>query len=204
VSDLKIESARRQLGTALALFLRDVDPVSVHCLAGGGSELIEFYAKKGGAEPFTSHILKTWPNIDIKALRKVQRQYWNAFKHASHQYSGTERDDDELLLTFTDQQNDTSLFIGWYDYALATNKLPIEAQVHQAWYIALNLEKLHPNYSTEPYEQFFPDLRSKLRAEQKRMLNQRIEFARADRDVMSDPHTEARALTLGWSPTTPP
>jgi hypothetical protein len=53
MSQLKIESARRQLGTALALYLSDHDPVSVHCLAGGGCEVIEFYAKKAGSEPFT-------------------------------------------------------------------------------------------------------------------------------------------------------
>ena len=73
VSDLKIESARRQLGTALTLFLRNVDPVSVHCLAGGGCELIEFYAKKGGAEPFTSHILETWPHFDMGHLQSAHQ-----------------------------------------------------------------------------------------------------------------------------------
>lgn len=34
--DLKAAVARRQLGTALALFLDDSDPISVHCLACGG------------------------------------------------------------------------------------------------------------------------------------------------------------------------
>jgi hypothetical protein len=43
LSKLKIASARRQLGTALALYLQDADPVSVHCLAGGGCELIDYY-----------------------------------------------------------------------------------------------------------------------------------------------------------------
>jgi hypothetical protein len=32
---------------------QDHDPVSVHCLVGGGCELIDYYAKKAGAEPFT-------------------------------------------------------------------------------------------------------------------------------------------------------
>ena len=64
MSDLKIECARRQLGTALHLYLRDLDPVSVHCLANGGCELIEFYAKKAGAKPFVLHILETQPKLD--------------------------------------------------------------------------------------------------------------------------------------------
>jgi hypothetical protein len=85
-------------------------------------ELIEFYAKKVSGEPFTSHILKTYPGLDIKKLRKIQRQFWTAFKHATHQHGGKERDDDKLLTRFKDEQNDHVLFIGWYDYAIATGK----------------------------------------------------------------------------------
>ena len=59
MSKLKIEAARRQLGQALAFFLQDRDPVAVHCLAGGGCELIEYYATKAGGQPFTSFMLKT-------------------------------------------------------------------------------------------------------------------------------------------------
>jgi hypothetical protein len=81
MSVLKIESARRQLGTALALYLQDEDPVSVHCLAGGGCELIECFAKKAGGEPFTSHVLQTLPDLKIKEVRRLQRQFWTAFKH---------------------------------------------------------------------------------------------------------------------------
>jgi hypothetical protein len=43
---LKIEIARRQLGMATHLYLPDLDPVSVHCLANAGCELIKLYAKK--------------------------------------------------------------------------------------------------------------------------------------------------------------
>jgi len=119
MSKLKVASARRQLGTALSLYLQDLDPVSVHCLAGGGCELIEYYAKKAGAQPFASHILKTFPDMKISEVRRLQRQYWSAFKHATHQHSGEERDDHALLKRFTDSQNDHVLFIGWYDYAAA-------------------------------------------------------------------------------------
>jgi hypothetical protein len=49
---------------------------------------------------------------------------------------GQERDDDQLLTHFTDEQNDHALFIGWYDYA-QVEALPMEAQVHQVWYFNL-------------------------------------------------------------------
>jgi len=51
------------------------------------------------------------------------------------------REDSELLERFEDTVNDHTLFIGWYDYALAVGALPIEAQIFQAWYFALYPEK---------------------------------------------------------------
>jgi hypothetical protein len=193
----KIEAARRQLGTALALYLQDQDPVSVHCLAGGGCELIEYYAQKAGGEPFSSHALATFPDLSIGQLRKLQRQHWTAFKHATH-LGGQERNDDELLSGFTDLQNDHALFIGWYDYAVVANAMPIEAQVHQIWYLALYPEKLDPAHSVEPIEAMFPDLRSQPRVQQKRMLMDRIKMARSDAQLMNDPKTEKRPLIIGW------
>jgi hypothetical protein len=202
MSHLKIEAARRQLGTAMALYLQNQDPVSVHCLAGGGCELIEYYAQKPGAEPFFSHIVKTYPSKGHNELKNLQRQFWNAFKHATHRY-GDERDDDELLSRFIDEQNDALLYIGWYDYAQVTGKLPIEAQAHQAWYIALHPEKLSESYSSEDYEQLFPNVCNQPRAKQKRMLVEAIEHARGTKDVMSHPATEKRSLILGWPPSWP-
>src|SRR3954464_6225413 len=75
---LKIEGARRQLGTALAFYLGDHDPVSVHCLAGGGCKVIDFYAKKAGQEPFVTHILNENSHLDIRKVRHLQRQYWTS------------------------------------------------------------------------------------------------------------------------------
>lgn len=53
--------ARRHLGTALYLFLKNQDPVSVHTLAMAGGEVAEWLAKQAGGEPFTNHILDSFP-----------------------------------------------------------------------------------------------------------------------------------------------
>jgi hypothetical protein len=192
----KVEAARRQLGSALALYLQDHDPVSVHCLAGGGCELIEYYAQKAGGEPFSSHALATFPDLDVRELRRLQRQYWNAFKHATHPHGGGEREDDDPLAAFTDEQNDHALFIGWYDYGMV-EALPMEAQVHQIWYFALHPEKLNPDQEL-PLEMLFPDLRSRPRGEQKRMLNVQIGKAKSVADFMNDPKTDRRPLIIDW------
>jgi hypothetical protein len=135
----------------------------------------------------------------LPSLRKIQRKYWTPFKHATHQHSKQERNDEEVLSKFTDEQNDAALFIGWYDYAQATKQMPVEAQLHQAWYIALHPEKLDPKDSIEPYQQWFPNLSvAKSRSVQKRILNQAIDTARKDEKVVRDPRTDPRPLILGW------
>jgi hypothetical protein len=145
-------------------------------------------------------MLKTFPDLDLREIRRRQRKYWTAFKHATHLHGEGERDDDKLLREFTDDQNDHALFIGWYDYALAVNKLPIEAQAYQIWYIALYPEKLDPKHSIDRYEKTFPNLRTKSRDEQKQMLNFVIGRARSDASLMNDPQTDSRRLVIGWPP----
>jgi hypothetical protein len=65
MSDLKIEVARRQLGMATELYLRDLDPVSVHSLANAGCELIEFYARKLSGKALLSDFAQLAHNTDI-------------------------------------------------------------------------------------------------------------------------------------------
>jgi hypothetical protein len=46
---------------------------------------------------------------------------------------------------------------------LAVNKLPIEAQAYQAWYLALYPEKLDPKHSIDRYEERMPRQRDNSR-----------------------------------------
>jgi len=191
----KTEIARRQLGTALAKFLEDSDPVSVNTLACAGCEIAEYLTRKAGEEPFSTHALLTFPDLNIDKIRQLQNQYWNAFKHAQTR-GGIEREDSELLERFGDEVNDHTLFVGWHDYMLAVGALPIEAQIFQAWYFALYPEKSNPEVDTRIYRQLFPMLPSKFRADQKRALRQVISSFREDAEVMTHPKTDPRPLML--------
>jgi len=112
----KLEVARRQLGTAFDLFIRDRDPVSVQSLACGAGEILDILAEQTGTEPFSTHILAARSDLDIVKLKHIRNQYWNAFKHATT-HKGEPRDDAVLLNSFSDEQNDGALFTGWHDYA---------------------------------------------------------------------------------------
>jgi hypothetical protein len=191
----KTEIARRQLGTALALFLDDADPVSVHTLACAGAEIAEHLTIKANAEPFSTHALATFPTLDIPKIKRIRNQYWNAFKHATTR-DGLDRADAELLERFTDEINDHALFVGWYDYTLATARIPLEAQVFQVWYFGRYPDKLNPDVGSAEFQDVFPNLDSLSRSDQKKALREVIAKYRDDQQIMNHPQTDARPLVL--------
>jgi hypothetical protein len=67
-----MEIARRHLGTALALFLDDLDPVAVQTLACSGSEIAEHLSKVAGEEPFSKHMMEEFPDLDKKKLQGLR------------------------------------------------------------------------------------------------------------------------------------
>lgn len=194
----KVESARRQLGTALHLFLEDQDPVSVHALAGGGCEVIEHFAAKAGAPTVISYVHGPLPPEQMTALRRAQRQFWSAFKHALSTDRKTERDDEALLEKFDDAENDIHLFVGWTDYGSAAGKLPIEAQVFQIWFMAGWREGIRVDELDVACDYFFPNLNRLSRPEKKKRLRAVIESQRNDPKIMGDPKTDSRPLVLPW------
>jgi hypothetical protein len=186
----KIAVAKAQLLTALDLFVRDKDPISIQCLACGGGEVVEGLAETHGEEPFAMHILTIQPDMDRKAIRRKRNQYWNAFKHF-FDLKGLPREDEEMLAQFSDINNDVALFVGWWDYMTVQKRLPVAAQVFQVWWYALNEEKLAPDADLDVMRTAFPDIRQQPRAEQKRRLRRVIEKYRNSRDLLVDPATEA-------------
>jgi hypothetical protein len=185
----KISVARAQLLTALDLFIRDKDPISVHCLACGGGEVVEGLAKAKGEEVFATHMLETQPHLDRDALRGIRNQYWNAFKHFDDR-KGFQREDEELLHRFGDKINDGSLYIGWWDYLSFQKRVPVIAQVFQVWFYAIYEEKLAPDADLSVIRTVFPGIRSCDRAEQKRRLRRTVEKYRRDKALLADPATE--------------
>lgn len=187
--ELKLKVARAQLATALELFIRDKDPISVQSLACGASEVLDAVAKEKGAEPLSKHILREYPHLDEASLRGLRNKYWNAFKHLTGR-DGLMRDDEALLQNFDDIQNDAALFVGWSDYHAVIGKLPVAAQVFQVWWFALNETKLgRPDY--EGIRRAFPDLMSADRGEQKRRLRRAVEKWNKNSELLADAATEA-------------
>lgn len=186
----KMAVARAQLMTALDLFLRDKDPIAVHCLACGGGEVIEAVAEAQGNKVFATHILSTQPSMDRDAIRRLRNRYWNAFKHYSDR-NGLPRDDEELFARFNDAVNDAFLYIGWWDYqSAAQGRLPVAAQVFQVWYYAVYEEKLALDADLASIRKVFPGMQRQARIEQKRRLRRSVEKYRLDKKLLANPLTE--------------
>jgi hypothetical protein len=195
----KLEVARRQLGTALALFLENGDPVSVHTLACSGGEISQRLAELAGGEPFARHALAQFPDITPVQLKGLRNKYWNTLKHATDR-AGLDRADEMALASFSDDLNDHHLLIGWYDYAIAAATLPVEAQVFQVWYFAKYPDKLRDNADCSDYFTEFPDLNEVPRSEQKQRLRSSITRARGRHEIIDDVRTDRRPLILpNWA-----
>ncbi len=196
VDNRKLQIARAQLGTALSLFLQDKDPFSVQALACGGAELIEGLALSSGTPTLSTHIIKTFPDMDYKTIGHRRSRYWNAIKHFYQMDKKTPRDDEALLSNFSDVDNDSALFAGWFDYLSLTKRVPVEVQVFQVWWYALNEDKMNPNVDRTPFRITFPGMKGVDRREQKRRLRRKIEAYRHNKSLLADPRTEVGPLII--------
>lgn len=189
----KLAVGRAQIGTALDLFIRDRDPVSVHSLAAAGCAVIDGLAEAAGSFRMVDQTVSTNPGMTARQFYELRNQFWNAFKHVSTQ-SGTVRNDGDLISQFSDFNNDIILFVGWHDYMLLTKRLPVEAQVFQVWWYGVNPSRIDPN-AYNPSLELFPGIADVDRREQKRRLARAVEKWRKQREITDADMTEKIALS---------
>lgn len=197
---LKLAAARRQIGTALALYLDDKDPVSVHCLACGGGEIAYRLAARRpeGLKAWYSGMIDDVPQLDEKSLMAQRNKTWNAFKHATDRKNNL-RNDTDLLSQFSDQHNDELLFVALFDYSVAAGEMPIEGYAYMLWYLAM-----YPGYSGVPELDevaagFFPLLQPEKRKKSKASLRRFIVKQKKNNVIAHKVKVENRALVLDAS-----
>lgn len=199
MSLLKAEAARRQLGTALALHLRDQDPFSVHVLASGGAELAEGLVEEAGRRPMRDFALASRPNITRKMYYEQKKQYVNAMKHYRN-LEGQVRDDEKTLSEFTELNNDAYLWDGWSNPGFSGHPIPIEAHIFIAWFLAQRPESFPDDDDAQSLlrslNREFPGVRRRSRTAQKDLLKRAIRRAASNPVFMCDEKTDRRPLIL--------
>src|SRR5690606_32096554 len=132
----KVEAARRQLGTALHLWLEDLDHISVHTLASAGCEVSEGLLK-APSKAFLEINLDAHPDLNKKEIWSCRTKIYNATKHAKFQ-NGKQRDDEELLSLNIDAENEAIIFEGWFNLSQII-PFPIEAQLFIHWFLTKHI-----------------------------------------------------------------
>lgn len=78
----KLDSASRQLHTAVKMFLQNSEPVSIHTLACASQEILESLCKTQGIKSLKTQILEFVREERKKDFIKMLDKAKNSFKHA--------------------------------------------------------------------------------------------------------------------------
>ena len=154
----KIEAAQRQLVTAIELFLRSGDPVSVFSLATNAWEVIDALCTNGGIDSISNETREHITTSQDLKKDLINSPYRNFFKHA-------DRDPYAELDGFSDLENDHIIFLAVEDYIRLNKKSPVEFQVYQLWYLSMNTDKVAHEALADilaATEAMFPAINSKI------------------------------------------
>jgi len=125
----KIDAARRQLQTAIELFVVGNDPVSIHTLAMASNEILNTLCEKNGKKTFLmGSIRELAVDADaVKVLIKHLTQARNYFKHA-------DRDADKEM-KFAAELNDIIIFDSVQSYQALTGEPHMIFGVFRMWFM---------------------------------------------------------------------
>jgi hypothetical protein len=182
----KSEAAQRQLVTAIELFFREADPVSIFTLASNAWEIIDSLCDNTGVDSISNeardHITT---GHDLK-YDLINSRFRNFFKHA-------DRDPESVLEGFSDSENDHMIFLAVEDYIRLNSKSPVELQVYQLWYLSINADKVAHEALADilkATETMFPDIKEQDRSTRKHMALRALDDAHGDRELNDDPRVE--------------
>ena len=84
----KLDVARRQLRTAIVMFLGDQDPVSVHTLASAAQDVLRGMLKARGEQGSLIKATDLVKTEGLKLWHQLAHQEQNFFKHADRDPDG--------------------------------------------------------------------------------------------------------------------
>ncbi|MEM5492402.1 hypothetical protein [Hoeflea sp. AS16] len=187
----RLRIARYQLGTALKLFIDDDDPISVQILTSAAREIAGYAASSAGKIPWSYYQKIANPNLDDLQMKKLMNEFANSFKHPLD-YKKQERNSWETFVSFNDDTNAHHLFFAWFDYLVAAESAPPEAQVFQIWYpLRMGNKNLLPN----PFQEF-ENIDKLPLSEAKWILRRVCQKARQNIELMNDPKTDKIPLIM--------
>lgn len=139
----KLDAAKRQLDTAINLYFKDADPVSIHTLTAAAHQILMDLAN--------IQEIKSFLKQSTLIKKEMQKQYLlmineaeNFFKHA--------KEDPLSLLSFKPELTETLLLDAVEMYMQLTNEKPEDMSIYRVWFL-LN----HPTIINEQIRKEFED-----------------------------------------------
>jgi hypothetical protein len=122
----KLDAARRQLETAVALYFHEGDPASIHTLVGAAYELLLTLSEKVGEQGTIKQWMAEYIKPDrMKEIHRALNAARNCFKHADA--------DADAVLDYDPKQADYFMMDACWAYRrLSGERLPLFG-VFEAW-----------------------------------------------------------------------
>lgn len=131
----KLDAAKRQIDSAIVLFLNNGDPVSIHTLTAASHQLLIDLGKKQRISSFVKEeVCKSIRPEKVKEYEKMVSEAENFFKHA-------DRDPDELL-KFPIGQTSFLLWDACQMYPKLTDETTPLITVYNMWFFVRNSDIL--------------------------------------------------------------
>lgn len=127
----KLDAAKRQLDTAINLYFKDADPVSIHTLTAAAHQILMDLAKIEGIKSFmkdTSIIRKGKEKEFLAMINEAE----NFFKHAEKDPRG--------LLKFSPGETEALLLDAVEMYMQVTKEMPEDMSIYRVWFLLKNPE----------------------------------------------------------------
>jgi hypothetical protein len=183
----KLDSARRQLITAIRLFFDGGDAVSVYSLASNAWEIIDVLCTKAVVESFSKQVRGNMP-VGHTLKYYINEPCRNFFKHAD------EDPNPDNSIELSDANVQAVLFLAVEDYIRYRQGGPVEVQVFQAWFVAVFPEKIADDFDTqfklELANLAFPFISGLTLPDQIRTGREVLDVACKDVEIMAHPKTE--------------
>ncbi len=190
----KIDVAEAHLISAVRLRFQCGPPASVYLLAGSAREILTTIGGKIGVRTLLHGVADSLGR-PLQELIDAAHQHVNFLKHA-------DRDPQAVLEELTENDVDNLLFVACHDLLRVAKGQPIEAQVFEAWWLAISWPKVaQAPLKAQPIirrllKHYFPGIRSLSREEQLRLGWVKLQDATTDPNLRMELQREI-VLPLG-------
>ncbi|PCI00799.1 MAG: hypothetical protein COB76_02760 [Alphaproteobacteria bacterium] len=132
----KMETAKRQMHTAIDLFFGNGDSISIHTLAAASGTILRDLCKKNRESTIYYKNLMSAVESVYAEDRTPLNEFWSAYNKAANYFKHAERDSDIILTNVNESMNEGTLIWNCLFYKDLGHELTKKMQFLMGWAIA--------------------------------------------------------------------